>query len=636
MSKRRMALFWKNCRSPHYVIPLEPRPLLARREGVFRVRRFTLILVAIFLLTLFMAQQALDASTRRYVNASDYLTWLLRGEEARDTGEKKRSAPGSVWLASLPKMVNPGEDAALRMDFGISRAVIEQVQSGDTLFSVMQRHGVARKTALEAARAGNATAKRHKVGNMIRPLQLGRLLKLTFDPDNHLTSLLYSIDDTRTLHVTRQEDGQFVTRIDTSSQQASTEKPASPSLPTAPSRTAENRSSSPLTTPLQVQDLLSGSARQIRDTVRPGDLLTTLLARHGVSQATASQVVAATKPVYNLARTIKSGHDVRLGMDKEGQLTGVAYSMNPDTMLWVVRQGNGPQFKSHIQKKQFESRLKQVAGTIREDDSLFLAGKSVGLSHTMVSKLANLFEWDIDFAQDIHAGDQFRVVYEAKYYQGRRERDGEIVAAEFVNQGRVLQVFRYQDPAGNVGYYDAKGQSIRKMFIRAPVDFTRISSLFSKQRTHPIYGYTRAHKGVDYAAPHGTPVRAAADGKITFIGTKGDYGQFITIRHNDTYSTAYAHLSGFTRGLQVGSRVRQGEVVGRVGSTGSSTGPHLHYEVLVHDSQVNPLSIQQVTANPISAKYAEDFRQSTGRLLAQLRGEANRVAALPNRSTSED
>lgn len=613
-------------------IPMDAPLLSAPSTASIQTRRFFLVLIAILSLTFLVAQQGLDASTRRSQNTSDYLTWLLRDETSRAEAKAERPVPGSMVLASLTKKLDVRDDSSLRIDFGMMRASIEQVQTGDTIFSVLQRHGVARKTALEAARAGNTLAKRHKLGNLTRPFQLGKLLKLTFDQEDHLAALHYPIDSTRTLSVVRQPNGAFVSKIKKAPLGATVA--GGEATPAAPS--AGNTASSAQTSRLHVQDLFSGSARQIHDTVRSGDLLTTLLARHGVSQATAYQVAAASKPVFNLARMMKAGNGFRLAMDGKGQLLGVAYSINSDTLLWVIRQGNSPQFVPHLQKKQFETRLSRVSGTISEDGSLFLAGKAAGLSHNMVSKLANLFEWDIDFTQDIHAGDQFRVVFESKFYQGRRERDGEIVAAEFINQGRSLQVFRYLDPSGVAGYYDAKGQSIRKMFIRAPVDFTRITSLFTKQRKHPIYGFNRAHKGVDYAAPQGTPVRASADGRVTFVGSKGDYGQFITVRHNDTYSTAYAHLSAFGRGLRVGSHVKQGEMIGRVGSTGSSTGPHLHYEVLVNDVQVNPLSIQQVTANPITSRHAEDFRMQTARLLAMLRTEPTRVAALSARSDESD
>ncbi|MEO5363800.1 MAG: peptidoglycan DD-metalloendopeptidase family protein [Magnetococcus sp. DMHC-8] len=653
-----MFMFRKNCRVLHinggYTIPVEMRRSALYRARPSRLRRLLFTLVAIVSLTLVLVHQVSDASTRYSYSASDYLTWLLRGDGFHTDSRDARPVPGAVLLSSLSKTPTGRGEPALRVDMGITRAVIEQVERGDTLFSVLQRHGVARRAATEVVRAGGAVARRHKVGNLTRPLQAGRLLKLTFDQTNRLTSLQYPLDNARALHVARKDDGAFAVEVRKSSLGVKTNETGeageakavsaakeaggvneaggtdAATEAKAVSAVRESReaprvvpvSASALLpavpAPLRTQDLFTGSARQIRDTVRSGDLLTTLLARHGINQATAYRVATAAKPVFNLARMMKAGHDVRIAVDQDGQMLGMTYAMNPETVLWIMRQGDGAQFKSHLQKKKFDTQLKQAAGSIGEDGSLFLAGKAVGLSHGMVARLANLFEWDIDFARDIHAGDQFRVVYEARYYQGRHERDGEIVAAEFVNQGRVLQVFRYVDPAGHAGYYDAKGQSIRKMFIRAPVDFTRITSGFTRHREHPIFGFTRAHKGVDYAAPQGTPVRAAGDGRITFVGHKGEYGQLVSIRHNDKYSTAYAHLSSFGRGLQVGSRVKQGDVIGRVGATGTATGPHLHYEVLVNEQQVNPLSIQQVTANPVLARHADDFRLQTGRSLAML------------------
>ncbi len=630
-----MPVSWKHYRSPYidrdHLIPVVLRPMALGRSNVSPARRLLLVLIAVVSLTLVMMQQVSNASTQHnYNSASDYLTWLLRGEALREENKAARSVPGSALLTSLPRTTGTEGRPALKMDLGITHAVIEQVQSDDTLFSILQRHGVERKTALDAAREGNAVAKRYGVGHLMRPFPLGKLLKLTFDQNNHLASLSCAMDETRTLHVARRENGALVTEIQKVPPPGAKGKESA--LPVV-----QLASTATQAMPLHVRDLFSGSPRQVRDRVQPDDLLTTLLARHGINQATAYQVAEASRPAFNLARMMKPGNEVRLSMDHKGQLLGVAYSMDPDTLLWIMRPRDGAPFQPHVQKKQFDTQLRQVSGTIGEEGSLFLAGQSAGLSHAMVSKLANLFEWDIDFTRDIHAGDRFRVVYETKYYHGRRERDGEIVAAEFINQGRLLQVFHYTDPAGNTGYYDAKGQSIRKLFIRAPVDFTRISSLFSRNRPHPIFGFTRAHKGVDYAAPQGTPVRAAGDGRITFIGRKGEYGQFITIRHNDTYSTAYAHLSAFGHGLQVGSRIKQGEMIGRVGATGSATGPHLHYEVRVHEAQVNPLSIQQVTANPILVKYADDFRLQTGRVLALLHTEeTTRVAALPKSDDTDD
>ncbi|MBF0127933.1 MAG: M23 family metallopeptidase, partial [Magnetococcales bacterium] len=289
---------------------------------------------------------------------------------------------------------------------------------------------------------------------------------------------------------------------------------------------------------------------------------------------------------------------------------------------------------ARIEKKQLEVRLESIDGTIRNERSLFVAGKHLGLSKSQAIKLSGLFEWDIDFAHDLQPGDHFTIVQEGLFHQGKRVRDGDIVAAEFTNRGQLYRAVRYIDPNGNVDYYDKDGNNVRKMFIRAPMDFTRISSFFSKNRLHPILGYGRAHKGVDYAAPRGTPVRAAGDGVIDFIGyNRSGFGKLITVRHNDKYTTAYGHLNSFANDLRHGDRVKQGQIIGRVGSTGLATGPHLHYEVRVNDEQVNPLSIQKASLGPVDKKYLKDFRNQSSQLFALLNkrktGDVTHLASLP-------
>ena len=650
------------------------------RMGFFHARHrraFIIIGIAVFVLMI-TAQRALDASTSRRGGASDYLTWLLRSEDSRsDT----KPAPRSIVMASLPKKQSTEGYSSLRnmaatgrpvprnmaatgrpvprkinmaatgrpvprknravtgrsssQAFSGSRAVIERVRAGDTLSSIMQRYGVSLQTSLAMVWAAHQVFNRSKTEGLAQQFQAGRLIKLTFDREDRVISLDYPVSHARTLHVFRGEDGSFsanlrktplgaveVVRkpsarnpVHTIIRSLEKDRASRAKKKDGASRTKrENRVSRTNSNP---SDFFKGAARQIQDTVRSGDFLTSLLARHGVTQATAFQVAKGSKPVFDLARTMIPGNKIRLGMDKNGRLMGLVYPMDEDNLLWLVRRDD-THFTPHIQKKKFETRLKRVSGGIREDGSLFLAGKKAGISQSMVIELARLFEWDVDFARDIRAGDKFKVVYEVKYYQGSPERDGKVMAAEFINQGRPIQVFRYTDPSGSTGYYDTGGRNARKMFIRAPVDFTRISSLFSKQRKHPVYGFTRAHKGVDYAAPRGTPVRSAGDGQVTFAKRNGGYGLLVLIRHNSTYTTAYAHLSAFSPGLKVGKRVKQGDVIGQVGSTGASTGPHLHYEVRVNKKQVNPLSVQLPTANPIPAKYREDFRFHRARMLAML------------------
>jgi murein DD-endopeptidase MepM/ murein hydrolase activator NlpD len=198
-------------------------------------------------------------------------------------------------------------------------------------------------------------------------------------------------------------------------------------------------------------------------------------------------------------------------------------------------------------------------------------------------------------------------------------RDGDIIAAEFVNQGRSYKALRYKDPKGDVDYYAPDGKRLRKKFLRTPVNFTRISSGFSLHRKHPILNVIRAHKGVDYAAPTGTPIRAAGDGKVVFKGRKGGYGKVIILRHGAIYSTVYGHMSRYARGLSVGKRVRQGQIIGYVGMTGLATGPHLHYEFRVHGVHRNPLTVKLPAAAPLPARYHADFQAHTEEALARLR-----------------
>jgi len=248
------------------------------------------------------------------------------------------------------------------------------------------------------------------------------------------------------------------------------------------------------------------------------------------------------------------------------------------------------------------------------NSSLSQAGQQAGLSDELIMQLTSIFAWDIDFATNLHQGDQFTVVYE----EGGQANSGQIIAAEFVNQGRVFTAIRYKDTDGNINYYSPEGRPMRKAFLSAPVDFARISSGFSTHRKHPILNRIRAHKGVDYAARIGTPVKATGDGKIVFLGNKGAYGQVMTIAHGEHYETLYAHLSDFKEGLQVGDQVTQGEIIAYVGQTGLATGPHLHYEFRIDGEHRNPEKLELAQASPVDANLLSDFKAQTRPLVDQL------------------
>jgi murein DD-endopeptidase MepM/ murein hydrolase activator NlpD len=262
-------------------------------------------------------------------------------------------------------------------------------------------------------------------------------------------------------------------------------------------------------------------------------------------------------------------------------------------------------------------RISQVAtGTI--DQSLFLAGQDAGMSDSLIMGLAGIFGWDIDFALDIREGDSFIVFYEELLLEGEKVGDGNIIAAEFVNNKHTYRAYRYTDSNNKTEYYSPDGKSMRKPFMRTPVDLARISSHFNLKRKHPILNKIRAHKGVDYAASVGTAIKATGDGKVIHRGKKGGYGNTVILRHGNTYTTLYAHMSKYARKTSVGSRVKQGQTIGYIGSTGLATGPHLHYEFRVYGVHRNPLKVKLPSAKPLPDTEMDRFQVSIQPMIVQL------------------
>lgn len=251
------------------------------------------------------------------------------------------------------------------------------------------------------------------------------------------------------------------------------------------------------------------------------------------------------------------------------------------------------------------------------DTSLFEAGQAVHLPPSLTLAMATIFGWDIDFALDVRDGDKFSVMYEQTFVDGTKVKDGEILAAEFINQGQVYRAIRHTDRRGRSEYFSPNGAPMRKAFLRTPVDFTRISSYFGK-RVHPILNTLRDHKGVDYAADTGTPIKAAGEGAVEFRGVKGGYGNTLILAHGRGYSTLYGHMARFAKGIRAGSRVKQGQVVGYVGSSGLATGPHLHYELRVDGVHRNPLSVKMTERDRLEKNEMATFSAEARLLLAQL------------------
>jgi murein DD-endopeptidase MepM/ murein hydrolase activator NlpD len=313
--------------------------------------------------------------------------------------------------------------------------------------------------------------------------------------------------------------------------------------------------------------------------------------------------------------SLRPGEELRL-TEHEGDLVGFERRLSTSDTLKIRRDAHG--FVADVLDDPLETRERTASAVI--DRSLFDAVAAAGAHNQTALALAQIFGWDIDFALDIRPGDSFVVTYEELYENGRYVKDGPVLAALFRNNGRVYRAARYVDPTGSANYYTPEGKSLRRAFLRTPVDFTRVSSTFDLHRMHPILNTIRAHKGVDYAAPIGTPVHAAGAGRVRFMGLKGGYGNVVEIDHSQGIVTVYGHLSRFAPGVYVGSRVSQGELIAFVGMTGLATGPHLHYEYRVDGVFKDPQSVHLPDALPIESDWLEDFQQRSAPLFASLDG----------------
>lgn len=351
----------------------------------------------------------------------------------------------------------------------------------------------------------------------------------------------------------------------------------------------------------------------IRHTIKSGDNLATLFKKHNISSTVLHHLVHNTKHGKQLKK-IRVKQELQFRFDENGEFLSLTLVRSKLESLRYSASEN--QYDSEVIKKAFEKRPKMVSVSI--SDSLFLSATREGLTDNLTMRIANLFAWDIDFALDIRKNDSFTVLYNEHYLDGEKIENGQILAAKFINQKDTHYAFFYDDTEKYEGYYDEKGYSKRKAFLRTPVAFSRISSRFSLGRKHPILNRIRAHKGVDYAAPRGTPIKSVGDGKIIFKGRKGGYGRVLQVQHGSRYMTVYAHLNSYNRKIRQGSRVKQGQTIAYVGSSGLATGPHLHYEFRVNGVHRNPLTVKLPKTNPLPKKYQAAFKQDAQRLIARL------------------
>ena len=347
--------------------------------------------------------------------------------------------------------------------------------------------------------------------------------------------------------------------------------------------------------------------------IKSGENLSAIFSDLEFSKTDLHNIVHANE-IGNQFAAITPGKSLVAEIDSNGQLQQLKYQKNAIETLVATRIDDN--FEVEIISKTIETKTVSTQATIR--NSLFLDGKSAGLSDNVIMQLAGIFAWDIDFALNLRKGDQFTVVYQKRFVDDNEIDSGKIISAEFINRGRSYRAVRFEDKKGNASYFTPEGDSLRKAFLRTPIAFARVSSPFNLKRKHPVLNRIRAHKGVDYAASTGTPIKSTADGKIIYRGRKGGYGRVVIVQHRQKYSTLYAHMSKYRKGQKVGSRVKQGQTIGYVGKSGLATGPHLHYEFRINGRHRNPLTVKLPHSLPIQKSLLAEFKIQTRPLIEQL------------------
>jgi murein DD-endopeptidase MepM/ murein hydrolase activator NlpD len=350
----------------------------------------------------------------------------------------------------------------------------------------------------------------------------------------------------------------------------------------------------------------------VTHTIRSGDTLEKLFRKEKISLQDLARIVQLPEASDYLAK-LRPGDTFEIKHDN-GKLISLYRELNLVRALEISRHDD--RFAATLIDRPIDVRRNHAYGRI--ETSLFESAAAAGLPDKLIMNLAGIFAWDVDFVLDIRSGDDYYILYEEIWQDGKFVTTGEIIAAEFNNAGRTNHAIRFVDRDGRSDYFTPEGRSVRKAFVRAPVDFTRISSNFNPRRKHPVLNTIRAHKGVDYAAPKGTPIKAAGDGKVIFRGRKGGYGNAIILQHGGNITTLYAHMTSFAKNAQNGRRVKQGQTIGYVGSTGLATAAHLHYEYRVNGVHRNPRTVALPQADPIRAEYRDEFIASAQPILDEL------------------
>lgn len=525
------------------------------------------------------------------------------GEAARAAGSYGPPFEETTLAAVMPGTADPESAEARRIDPGeappevrVRSEARHDVRDGDSLYEIFLARGLSAQELHYIVSTGD------RVSDRLSRLRPGDVLRFQTDGAGSVRTLSHFRAGADALRVEVQPAGHYAARW--------TPDPVAK----AASRVETPATSPPAAGAAGALDLGLARHQWTRRDVRvsDGDSLYGIFLAQELAVAELIDLLHAGEDAQALKRLLPD-QKLEIYLDAQRSVRHLVYHPDAVESLHFFRHGDG--FASERYRAELDRRLSNANGEIR--DSFYLSAQRAGLSDRLIMETAEIFGWDIDFALDIRAGDRFAVIYEEFYQPDGTMSEGAILAAEFVNRSRTIRALRYEEDNGAAQYYSPEGFSMRKAFLRAPLDFTRISSRYG-MRKHPVLHKLRHHDGVDYAAPRGTPVRATGAGKVVFAGRKGGYGKTVMLKHGNLYTTLYSHLSRYAKGLKRGSRVQQGQIIGYVGSTGLSTGPHLHYEFRVRERHRDPLKVELPDAPPIAQEYKADFLEQTRDLVARL------------------
>lgn len=465
-------------------------------------------------------------------------------------------------------------------DFNAIERTIIEVTKTDQLDDIFQKAGLTKDDLSNIIQASSEK-------DYFAKLQSGDVFDFLI-VDNSLLEIKYTNGDKKTHTFIRQVDNSkhfvYANNSDTTIVK----------VKTAP---VDHQLSALINKPISKKDLW------IYYNVQSGDNLSTMFIRAGLSHTDVHYVDSATREA-NLFRRMMIGEKLAF-LIRANELIKVKYIINPLKSVLISRVDKTTYQHQVLERKPITEEA-FASGEIKS--SLYIDALNAGMSSNVTMNFAKVFSWDLDFSQDLQPGDKFQVIYEKLTIDGNKIKDGNILAAQFITGGQNLIGIFFKDSFGGVGFYTPEGRSMRKAFLRMPVEFARISSKFNPRRRHPISNKIRAHQGVDYAAKRGTPIMASGNGKIVFRGRKRGYGNTIIIQHGSDTNTLYAHMSGFNKDFSIGSRIQQGQVLGYVGSTGAATGSHLHYEFRVNGVHKNPLTVKLKKASSLAPKEMANFK----------------------------